>query len=199
VEVSAASPTGVRSLATGGYTLAATFPDSPIASDPTLASGTLAGTQDTAYETLNVPNAEVFHFDLSLNAGASADTAVSVTVFDASGKAVDYLHAVGKGGSSAGDVVLPAGRYVVRILGADRKGVALPSVSYTLQGTNRSDPIGPSLVDTTLAPVGAPDDGSSATDTTDFSFGPFDLSFVFSLSSSICMTLTDPFSDIVWD
>ncbi len=197
VAVSAADPTGARSQAVGGYTLAATFPSAAIAPSPTLASGTLDAAAPATTLTLNVIDSVVFHLDLDLTLGATSNTAVSVAIFNVSGKAVEQLIAQGKAGSASGDVVLPAGQYTIRIIGATRTGTPLPTVSYDLLGTNRSQPIGPTPTDPTLDPVGTPADSSPSTPENDVVVDPFCLSD--DLLTSFSMVLIDPFGDLVWD
>lgn len=185
VEVSAAP----GSKGSGGYTLGVTYRKTAIAADP-LASGTLSGTHAEDDLTLNVADARVVHFALS--AGTSAASGVALAVADAGGHTVETLRARGGAGVSGGDVVLPAGRYTLRVFGATGTGGLLPPTPYTLSSTGRSDPIGPAPTDTTFASFTLPPPPAPSIPPTDI------VSTGFSIFSAL-RTLAAPFSLLWWD
>jgi len=173
----------------GGYTLGVTYRKAAVAGD-TLGSGTLSRSKADAVLTLNAAEAGVFHFDLT--GGTSADTGVSLSVFDAGGRLVETLHARGDSGPAGGDVVLPTGQYTLHVLGATRNGGPLPPIPYTLSGTPRSEPIGPAPTDPTLSPVSLPPPPPPTPPPTDI------VTTTVSLYTTI-LKLADPFSLLWWD
>ncbi len=103
----------------------------------TIASGQVS--EDTpASGVLSVPEGRLFHFVLS------ADAAVHLDIIDASGNVVQALT------TGSVTVFLGPGAYFFRY--RIEGGSAAPVVSYTLQGLVLDDPIGPALIDPTLAP-----------------------------------------------
>ena len=168
VEVSAAS--GSTSSASDNYFLGLTYVSTPITS-PTLASHTLTASSPLDFQSLVVDSTRVYHFDLSSSTAAgSPASAVLMTIFNASDNAVFNLTSYAGEGSATGDVVLPPGTYIVRMIAATQTGVALPTFSFVLGGLLRDDPDGPNPLDPTMNPGGSnssgpPQDPGSWTDT----------------------------------
>jgi hypothetical protein len=120
----------------------------------TIASGTLQAGQNQDVYSLNVTSGRLFHFDLSGTGGVAGTVAVKVVIYDSQNRPVYTLLAVSGSASATGNALLGTGKYTVRVIAATRSGAALPRFFYNLRGLVRSHPIGPSPINTTLAPVG---------------------------------------------
>jgi hypothetical protein len=103
--------------------------------------------------TLRVLQSQEFHFVLSATDwSAPVQTGVRMTIYNADGQAV-FTTAVADGASRRVDVFLNAGQYTVRFTRANDQGGTLQPIMFELSGKTESDPLGPQLRDTALAPV----------------------------------------------
>ncbi len=145
VRVEPNDQTGAHS--SGGYFLGVDLTPNPISS-LTFISDQLEATKTQDIRDFNVYTTSLFHFDLSgTSQSSSTQSAVQATLYDANRKAVASVRALGGGLSSGTDVVLPIGKYTLRVVAATRNGAPLPPFFYALKGSVRSDPIGPDPVD----------------------------------------------------
>ena len=124
----------------GNYFLGVTFSNNPV-SLQTYIGGTLTQSSSTDVRTLQVNQAQLFHFVLNVGGSqAPTGTAVTMTIFDQSGNVVSTL-TVASGDTQSLTVFLAPGTYAVRISGSTLDGSPLSSVSYSLSGLAQSDPI----------------------------------------------------------
>lgn len=139
--------------ASGGYFLGVDLTLTPISS-LTFVSDELEATKTQDIRDFNVYTTSLFHFDLSGSSqSSSTQSAVVATLYDANRKAVVSVRALGGAPSSAIDVILPAGKYTLRVVAATRNGAPLSPFFYALKGSVRSDAIGPDPVDPTNPPI----------------------------------------------
>jgi hypothetical protein len=127
---------------TGDYTLKVDFtiPAVPLS---TVASDILTAAQATAYRTLTVPEAKLFHYTLkATTANPSVVSGVRLVIFDAGGLVVATMTA-DAGTTTSGEVFLNAGTYYLRFDAATKNGETLPNLTYTLRTLVLSDPIDP--------------------------------------------------------
>jgi hypothetical protein len=116
----------------------------------------LTGSQPEVTRTLNVLQSQQFHFVLSASDWNNpVESGVEMSIVDASGREAFNLIAA-DGSTRNRDVFLNVGQYTVRF-----SSTARPSdvrVTFQLSGITTSEPLGPQLRDTTLAPVEVPVD-----------------------------------------
>jgi hypothetical protein len=118
---------------------------------------------------LQVQEGGLFHFVLS------ADAAVQLQLFDSAGNLVQ-TGMVSAGDTTSFTVSLDAGNYLFSV---SALGASSGPVHFTLKGTKIDDPIGPELVDPTLAPlpVGGTTTSSPTVSTNSYSFSSWNLSY----------------------
>ncbi|MGE3821091.1 MAG: hypothetical protein AB7I30_16890, partial [Isosphaeraceae bacterium] len=151
LRVGALNPSGPS--ATGRYFLGVDFLPTPLR-HVALASSTLDASRDQNFRTLTLDKTQLFHFEISANAGGPANhTAVAMAIYDSTNRAVFSMRTVAGSTPTSGDVWLAPGVYTVRVKGGTRDGSALPLTFYQLRGQVRSDAIGPQEIDTTLYPL----------------------------------------------
>ena len=139
--------------ASGGYFLGVDLTLTPISS-LTFVSDELEATKTQDIRDFNVYTTSLFHFELSgTSQSSSTQSAVKATLYDANRKAVVSVRALGGALSSGSDVVLPVGKYTLRVVAATRNGSPLSPFFYALKGSVRSDPIGPDPVDPLNPPI----------------------------------------------
>jgi hypothetical protein len=115
-------------------------------------SGTLSPDQPEMDRSLVVEQSQQFHFELAATDwSAAAPSGAVMTITNAAGQVVFTLTAEA-GQTETGDIFLDPGQYTVRFT-RDPGGAAQTPVLFELSGRSLSDPIGPRLLDTTLAPV----------------------------------------------
>ena len=142
----------------GGYFLGVKHSATPIKS-LTFTSGELEAASSQNFVDLTVNTTSLFHFDLSGTCqSTNTQTAVMATLYDLNRKPIFSVRALGGAPSSGGDIVLPVGKYTVRIVAATRSGSALSPFLYALRGSVRSDPIGPDPI----SPINPPIDPGGA-------------------------------------
>jgi hypothetical protein len=147
VRVAAASPTA---FATGNYTLAVDFRDTPL-THQTFAAGRLQGDVSQVLTAFDLTRTQSVWFELS--GTADPNVASRLTVYDATGTAVFTLGSKG-GAVVGGDAFLQPGSYTVRVVAAAKTG-PLPAFDFRARYSLGSDPIGIAPV-TGPAPVGSP-------------------------------------------
>jgi hypothetical protein len=174
VKVFAPDPFGGRG--TGNYALAVDFNTVAPVGFGSLANGGLSAAAPLLYRTLTVNHTQLMQFTLSADVGPSTvASAVRMTIFDSSGRAVFTLVAQAGQPLSTGTAYVPAGTYTVAFNAATKTGEALPALAYVLQKRDLSLPVDAYLLD--------PNDPSSPTTT-------------ISGESATCpLTLLDPISD----
>jgi hypothetical protein len=140
---------------TGTYVLAADLRTAAVAPQR-LSAATLTAAAPQSYADMTVYQYQLFHFALSTTtANPLVASAVRMTVRNAQGQVVYSLFA-NAGERVSGDVMLAPGTYTVVVTaGTQLAGVSLPSLSYTLDGMIRSDPIGLSGTNTSTSPTGS--------------------------------------------
>src|SRR5262249_50950390 len=156
IRVAAADPTGGRS--TGSYTLGATLaPVAPVQFD-TLGSNTMTTATTTQYSQMTLEGDRLTQFAMTAPGGSSsAGTAVRLTVFDSTGRAVFTTVAQAGKPISTGIVWLASGSYTVVFNAATQNGSAIESLAVDLAARTLSDPIDPYVADPTApAPVEPP-------------------------------------------
>ena len=90
---------------------------------------------------LTTPSSSLYEFVLTGNAAnAGSDAILHLTVTDASGNVVATLNSLATEAASL-DVVLGAGTYSVAVTTSSLSNAAIPTILYTLAGTNLTDPI----------------------------------------------------------
>lgn len=144
----------------------------------TFADNQVLGPGGTSLGSLHVAQGGLFHFVLSANA------ALQMQVFDSSGNLVRSL-AVAANDPASLTVSLAAGNYFFRLSAA---GATAP-VQFTLKGTNLDDPIGPDLIDPTLAPLTVGGTSSTGSTLDAYSYW-WDTSYYLFLTSTYSGSLT---------
>ncbi|MBL8825448.1 MAG: zinc-dependent metalloprotease [Planctomycetaceae bacterium] len=116
-----------------------------------LVTGTLAAGEAEAWQTLQVNEAQAFHWSLAgSDWSLPQETGARLTVFDANGNAI-YTLSAADGATRSGDVFLAVGTYTVRF---DRgSGDLQTPLLYKLSGLSLSEQLGPQLRDTIREPV----------------------------------------------
>ena len=159
--IQAGPNTAVGSPAAGNYALVAQF-GTTAAQLSSLASDTLpAPAGSTQAYNLYVGESQLMHLVLSAGAAggpAAPDSAVQMTLQDASGNVVYSLTAAAGDTVSGAALFLLPGPYTIQFTAA---GASTSSLAYNLVGDEISDPIGTVLTDPTLkpfypAPLGPP-------------------------------------------
>jgi hypothetical protein len=141
----------------GNYTLVADFsvPADPLA---TFAGGQLTASAPQQQNTLYVAESQLFSLDL-VSQPVAAGVTLSMTITDASGQTVYQIQDTAGQVLSGASVLLVPGAYTVTFT-ATATGT-LPDVTFALTGDGLTDPIGPKVVDPTMAPMYvAPNDPS---------------------------------------
>src|SRR5207253_6798948 len=100
--------------ATGAYLLSASFRDSAIVLD-TLVDGTLSDTNKVSVHNLQSTEFQLYHFVLSVNAGADANVAVQMNLYDASGSVVLTM-TCRSGQTISANVALNSANYAARVV-----------------------------------------------------------------------------------
>jgi hypothetical protein len=120
----------------------------------TFAQDTLDATSPTSEYDLYVAESQLFQFLLSASTrGQAAGTTVTLTIRDASGHVL-YTLATGANDTASGAALfLTPGAYRIEIAVSSEDGVPVPPVAVSLLGEAISDPIGPTLGDSTLTPI----------------------------------------------
>lgn len=181
VELRASQPQ--ESTNAGNYFLAVDFGRDAITL-PALAEGTLDDSSRQDFQTLQVTQSELFHFVLSADTlDRSVPAAVQMTIQDQKGNVLSSL-VIQDGEPVSRNLFLVPGTYTFRFTGGTI-GQPLSPLSYRLRGLSLSDPIGPEVEDTTLAPV----DLSGALRKENSSY------FFRSTVSHAFLTVQDPYSD----
>jgi len=154
IRVAAADPSGDH--ATGTYTLGATLaPVSPTRFDG-IGSDTLTSAAATSYSTMTVSGDRLTQFALTATGGsATAATAVRMTIFDSTGRAVFTTVALAGQPLSTGAVWLAAGDYTVVFNAATRDGSSIHELAVDVAARTLSDPIDP-YIDDPAAPLPPP-------------------------------------------
>ena len=152
IRVAGASGTAVA----GNYALTADF--GGVATVPTtFASGVVSPASPTPSTDLYVARTQLFQFRLATTTtdgtAPPAGTGVRLTILDASGRAVFRLFSAAGDVASGPAVLLTPGAYTVRFSAEGPPGVAIPSLSFRLDGGTISDPIGPAIQNPTLQPI----------------------------------------------
>jgi hypothetical protein len=138
-------------VASGNYALTAHFSASAAKLD-SLAAGTLAAPGSSRSYNLYVGRSQLMHLLLAAGAvggPAVPGSAVKMTVRDQTGRVVTTFTATAGDTVSGPEVFLTPGAYVVQFTSVGTTG---PALSMKLVGGVISDPIGPVLLDPTLAP-----------------------------------------------
>jgi hypothetical protein len=147
----AANPDSPRAV--GNYSLGVTFGHTA-APTTTFASGTLAGTSAPKTYKLFVAESQLFHMLLSAGAvGAPGGTRVRMIIADAAGNPVANVASFVGDTVSGESLFLAPGAYTVRFAVETPYPGPLPPVSFNVQGTSLTDPIGPATEDPTINPV----------------------------------------------
>jgi hypothetical protein len=154
VEVSALAPSGSHNV--GNYLVGIDFNLQPTVSLTSFAAGTVTATAPAQTQTLTVSQSSAYHFILAADAGGAPDVEVQMSIYDQAGNLVFQLVAFAGQPASTGLAYLAAGTYTVQYTAVSQSGVLPPSLSYSLQGSVVSDPIGPLLVDNTTTPTTTP-------------------------------------------
>src|SRR5262249_9713810 len=132
-------------------------PVAPVQFD-TLGSNTMTTATTTQYSQMTLEGDRLTQFALSATGGSSsAGTAVRLTVFDSTGRAVVTTVAQAGKPISTGIVWLASGSYTVVFNAATQNGSAIESLAVDLAARTLSDPIDPYVADPTApAPVEPP-------------------------------------------
>jgi hypothetical protein len=120
---------------------------------PAFVRGVLQPGAAAEVRALDVPQSQQMHFILSATDwGAPAATGVTLTIRNSRGRVVFSLDAA-SGAQRSGDALLDAGHYTIRFT---RDNGARTGVLFELDAGGLSDPLGPQLHDTILAPAADP-------------------------------------------
>jgi hypothetical protein len=150
LQVSAAPP---PAGAVGNYAMVADFGGVPVQLQ-TFVGGTLGQSDPENDYNLYVAQTQLFQFVLSSSAaGTASGVSVLLQIYDSTGQLVFTL--AGRVGEtvSGASVLLTPGQYRVRFSVVNPNGVALPPITYSLNGASLSDPIGASPKDPTDEPM----------------------------------------------
>jgi hypothetical protein len=160
VAVRGEQPTGAHGV--GNYFLGVDFSSKQV-NLQTFTSGTLTQASRDDFRTVQVNQSQLFHLVLAVNStDVSAASAVKMTIYDHAGNVVTTLTVL-NGQTQSMTVFLAPGTYTVRFAGGTLDSSSLPATDYVLRGLNLGDPIGPQVIDPTLAPA-PPPPGSNQTD-----------------------------------
>ncbi len=121
----------------------------------TFASHTLSTANPQTTNTLYVARTQVFQFQLSASTAQSGDDgAVSMTILDQGGNPVLSITAGAGRSATVASVLLPPGQYTVEFsaLGGDDDNSST-GLTYSLQGSVMSDPIGVIVHNPTYKPI----------------------------------------------
>jgi hypothetical protein len=155
VRVAAADPTGAH--ATGIYTLGATLSPVGPTQFESIGSDSLTTSTATQYSTMTVTGDRLTQFALNATGGSTtATTAVRMTLFDATGRAVFTTVALAGQPLSTGAVWLGSGTYTVVFNAATRDGSSLQTLAVDVAARTLSDPIDPYVIDPTETPPPPP-------------------------------------------
>lgn len=144
----AGDPAGTQT--TGGYGLGAVLTPAAATSFDPLGAYTLSAGSAVQYQQMNVDGGRLTQFALTAN--GNSNSAVRMTVYDATGHAVFTTVAQGGGTVSTGSVWLASGTYTVVFNAATRDGSALSNLAVGLSTRAISDPIDPYPLDPTSPP-----------------------------------------------
>ena len=139
----------------GAYDMTADFQVPAIALQQ-MAGTTLTAAASTDYSQLTVYRSQVMYFALSAGTvPAGVNAGVQLGIFDANGNLVSSLFA--KAGLTVTEsVYLDPGQYTLRAQALTPAGVALPNLTYTLQGLTLTNPIDPPPDDPSLGGTPTP-------------------------------------------
>ncbi|MBY0525463.1 MAG: matrixin family metalloprotease [Gemmataceae bacterium] len=108
------------------------------------------------FRSVQVREGTVFHLEFSANApGATVETSVQVTLFNAAGVVV-FEKTFVTGTKLKVDVFLKPGDYTFRFVAGSKDGSPLPAMAYHINGAGLNEPIGPPLVDPNQPPPARP-------------------------------------------
>ncbi len=149
VEVLAA-PTGQGA---GNYALNVDFGHNPVSLE-NFAQGSLDATASATEYHLYVAQSQLFQFLLSATTQDQAmGITVTLTIRDASGDVLDTLSTAANDSASGRALFLTPGAYTIEIVATSTNSGPVPSLAVSLLGKSISDPIGPTLGDSILAPI----------------------------------------------
>jgi hypothetical protein len=152
IRVAAYDPFGTHNV--GNYSLSVDFSGTAPVQFNALGSGSLVDAARQQTQSMTVAQSRLFVFSLSADTNGSAiDSAVRMTIFDATGHSVFTQTALAGQALTTGTVYLGAGNYAVVFNAATRAGAALPDLTYTLGKRVISDPIDAYPLDPTTTPV----------------------------------------------
>jgi predicted Zn-dependent protease len=138
-----------QSSGTGDYQLSADFRSQAV-NLQLFASATLSAASATDYTSLTANRSQLTRFVLSAGtAPAGVQAGMRMAIFDAAGHVVTVLFAHA-GQTVTATTYLAMGQYTIRVEELTPGGVALPAMTYSLQGITLTDPIGPLPLDPTL-------------------------------------------------
>ena len=153
--IEAGPNTAIGSPATGNYALVAQF-GTTAAQLSNLASDTLlASAGSTQSFNLYVGESQLMHLILSANAvggPAAPDSAVQMTMLDATGNVVYSLTAAAGDTVSGAALFLLPGPYTLQFTAIGAAGASSSPLAFSLLGDEISDPIGTVVTDPTLTP-----------------------------------------------
>src|SRR5262249_42278473 len=160
VKVEAADPNGPNNV--GNYFLGVDFSSTPV-NLQTVTQSTLSSSHLTDSGTLTVTQQQLFHAVLSASAAnGNPNAGVRLTIRDAAGNVVAVLIAMSGRDPVSLTQTLAAGNYTLTFTAFTTDGSPVPTLSYGLQATALSDPIGPQPQDSTTQPSGSPPPSSSS-------------------------------------
>jgi len=150
--ISVAAALGASQYATGNYRLKVQFSDDALRHTQLLA-GEVSAAASQQWWKMDVQPSQLMQLALQVG-GSSSSTGVEVAIFTADGRLAYRL--VSRAGDirTAASLLLESGVYYVRVSGLAAPGTALGTLTYSLSGTNTSDPIGGTISDPTNDPSG---------------------------------------------
>jgi hypothetical protein len=134
----------------GAYRLTALV-DAPAETTTLATAGVLDSAQQQTTRGLELFQASLMHFELQVQTAGSVAAAVEATLFDEQGRIV-FQGTIAAGQMLSVNLFLDAGKYTWRFVGGSADGSPLADTTFRLRQLRLNDPIGPSLIDPTLAP-----------------------------------------------
>lgn len=151
--VTPANPAGTKAV--GDYTLTAGLRTADATVYDAIANSTLTAATPTNYISMDVKEARLVRFSLDAAAPlGGVPTAVGVTIFDSTGKAVFSFADVAGGYLTTGSVWLAKGKYTIAVTAKTIAGTAPLSVAFDLKKLELGDPVDPYSDDGGSGPTG---------------------------------------------
>jgi hypothetical protein len=149
-QITVSSALGAAPYSAGNYRLKVEFGSQALAHNQLL-SGSVSAAASQQWWKMDVQPSQLMQLALEVG-GSSSQAGVEVAIFTADGRLAYRLVSRAGDTRTAASLLLESGIYYVQVSGLAAPGSSLGTLSYRLSGTGVTDPIGPTISDSTSDP-----------------------------------------------